>query len=121
MKVVEDYHFMRGGERLKVFDVFIKSGIKIPDMPILTDRAFKITCPTCGKEQTLDRCTVSKRVDVTFYTCQRSCTKDLVTVYKFGTRENQEGHAYRLKDYVIKSANDLYIVRTDGSKIQFPG
>lgn len=105
---------------MKVTDVFMNAGIKIPNTPIVTDGDFKTTCPTCGKEQTLNQCKVSKRVDVTHYTCKKGCVKDLVIVYKFGSRENLDGHAYRLKDYVVKSSNDLFIVMPGGVAVQFP-
>lgn len=105
---------------MKIVDVFLNSGIKIPGVTIVTDRIFKTVCNTCQESQILSKCSVLVNGDITYYKCKNGCDKELVVIYKFGSKTNSDGHTYRLKDYVVKSYSDLFIIMANGTAIQLP-
>lgn len=105
---------------MKVSEAMILAGIKFPNITIVTDRIFQTSCATCGTTQRLSESKISKSEDITYYRCKNGCDKEISLVYKLGSIQNESGHAYRLKDYVVKCYSDLYIVMPNGSVIQFP-
>jgi hypothetical protein len=105
---------------MKVVDAFLLAGIKIPGITIVTDSIFKTTCPTCKESQTLNQCKTTNSEDITYYKCKNGCEQDVVIVYSNGAIKKPSGNAYRLKDYVIKSYSDLFIVMLNGAVVQLP-
>lgn len=105
---------------MKVVDVFLNSGIKIPGSTIVTDHSFKTTCDTCKEQQSLNQSSTFISNDITYYKCKNGCDKEIIMVYKFGALSNPSGHAYRLKDYVIKCYSDLFVVMPNGALVQLP-
>jgi hypothetical protein len=102
---------------IKFSDVLIKAGITIPNVPLITDDILGGVCPTCEEKQFLSLCTIMEENDETHYKCKNGC-QDVLVISKPG--ENAiKGRGYRLKDYVIRNAHDIFIF-TPGHIIKLP-
>lgn len=104
--------------KMRVSDVIVEAGIKVPNLPIITDKDFKTSCPTCGEDQLLNKCTVYDQDGETFYKCKNDCQVILVV----GNPENVPipGRGYRLGNYVIRNTSDLVIVVPNAPSVMFP-
>ena len=104
---------------VRVSDAILSAGIRIPTIPIVTDRCLKTSCNICGESQLLSQCSVYEKDDATQYRCKNKC-QVILTVHKADSTFSFPGNAYRLKDYVIDPKNDLFIELLNGTSIMFP-
>ncbi|MCB5235521.1 hypothetical protein [Niallia circulans] len=99
---------------ISVSDVFNLAGIKVTGLIMFKDNLFQTTCLACEEKQTLNECTIHEKNNETIYTCKNGCTT-LVIVSK-PLSVAVEGRGFRLKDYVVRNTNDLF-VKLPNSKI----
>jgi len=106
-------------ELTRVEDVVI-SKLNVPNGARLpTDAEMYTSCPTCGQEQTLQEAELSRKGEETIYTCKNGC-QPIVIVGKPGTKP-WEGRGYRLGDYVIRNAQDIFLpIIGKGTGIKIP-
>jgi predicted RNA-binding Zn-ribbon protein involved in translation (DUF1610 family) len=100
----------------RVSDVFVEANIQAPKLPIITDNAFKTSCPTCGEEQFLNQCKVYERDLETRYKCKNEC-QIIVKVVPFS---DSSGIGYRLNNFVIKNESDLYFIQPNAATVLIP-
>ncbi|MCM3130935.1 growth hormone receptor binding protein [Paenibacillus sp. MER 78] len=98
---------------VRVHNVFLKSGIEIKNLPILTDKFFDTSCPSCKESQSLDQCSITVDNEETIYKCKNGC--QTILIVSPPGNDPIPGRGYRMKDYVIRNVSDLY-VRIPNSK-----
>jgi hypothetical protein len=103
---------------IRVSDVFVKAGISIPNVSIITDDLFHTTCPTCKESQSTNQCAVYEDNGNTFYECKKGC--QVIIIVSKATGKAIEGGGYRLKDYVIRNTNDMYIMPPNSVPVLIP-
>ncbi len=93
---------LRRVEDIVVAKLQAPSGAKLP-----SDAEMRTECPTCGETQTLGDADVRRDGSETVYWCRNGCQIMVVV----STPENVawQGRGYRLGDFVIRNARDLFL------------
>lgn len=105
-----------------VAEIFVQANVGGDDPDPITDRRFSLTCPSCGKLQSLAQSTISASNAagmLTEYGCLR-CEETLVRVGHWGFQGSEDKRrAYRLNDFGFYSAADLYL-RVGSALVHLP-
>ncbi|MCA3903890.1 hypothetical protein JKP31_21770 [Vibrio vulnificus] len=94
-------------ELVRVEDVLV-GNLNAPDGARLpTDHEIYTSCSTCGTKQTLSEATLTRDKTDTIYTCTNGCHSIVVV----GSPEDSVwvGRGYRLGNFVLRNAQDLYL------------
>jgi hypothetical protein len=88
-------------------DAFERAGIRIHTIGRVKDSIIETSCPTCGTTQFLSEAPISLRGDETIYECKNGC--QIILVIGRPRTQAWQGRGYRLKDFVIRNARDLFL------------
>jgi TIR domain len=98
--------------KVLVQDVFNRAPIKIPSGGDFADSMFTTACPTCGERQNLNDCNVVVEDSNTVYYCKNGCQRVAVVSSPSGT--SWPGRGYRLGDFVIRNAENIFCKLPNG-------
>jgi hypothetical protein len=104
--------------KILVQDVFNRAPIKTRSGGEFTDTMFTTTCPTCRERQNLSDCKVVVEDSDTVYYCKNGCQRIAVVSRPSGI--SWSGRGYRLKDFVIRNAEDLFCKLQNDNGIKIP-
>lgn len=94
-------------EIVRLEDAFDRAGIQLPDGKKVRDFMAETSCPTCGTTQILSDAQTRLKGDETTYECKNGC--QIILVVGRPRMHAWEGRGYRLKNYVIRNARDLFV------------
>jgi hypothetical protein len=97
---------------IRISTVFKLAKISIPNVVSISDEIFGTTCPSCEEKQFLSLCKVFQEAGETHYQCKNGC-QDLLIIGKPGEK-TITGRGYRLKDFVVRNANDIFLFTPGG-------
>ena len=92
---------------VRVEDVLSKALRSPVAWRLAKDEELLTSCPTCNEDQFLNEGSVSRVEDETVYECKNGC-QAIVIVGKPGDSP-WEGRGYRLDEYVIRNATDIWM------------
>jgi hypothetical protein len=95
---------------VRLEDAFSRAGLGPKGKRPPRDADFTTECPTCSTRQRASEATVSLDRGDTVYTCKNGC-QAIIVVSRPGLVA-WPGRGYRLKDYVVRNAADMFL-RTD--------
>lgn len=106
-------------EIVKAEDAFERAGIQLPNGQKVRDSMIETSCPTCKTTQLLSEAPIKLKGDETTYECKNGC--QVILVVGRPRAQAWQGRGYRLKDYVIRNARDLFLkVNPNGPAVLIP-
>ena len=96
-------------EFVRVEDVLLQQLQLKSGSRLATDKEIYTTCPTCKEKQTLSKAQIAREGRETVYTCCNGCQAIVVVGEPNEDGNPWQGRGYRLGDYVIRNAQDMYL------------
>lgn len=98
-------------EIMRLEDVFSRADLGSKGKPTPRDSDFSTECPTCSIRQLASEATISLDGSDTVYACKNGC-QPIIVVSRPGLLA-WPGRGYRLGDYVVRNAADLFLKTDD--------
>ena len=106
-------------EIVKAEDAFERAGIQLPNGHKVCDSMIETSCPTCATTQLLSDAPIRLKGEETTYECRNGC--QIILVVGRPRSQAWQGRGYRLKDYVIRNARDLFLkINPQGPAVLIP-
>jgi hypothetical protein len=110
---VTSYNRERGiaFEVVRLEEVFLKAGLGPKGKLPIRDADFTTACPTCSTQQAASEASISLDGSDTVYTCKNDC-QPIIVVSRPGLVA-WPGRGYRLDNYVVRNASDMFFKTAD--------